>query len=176
MLDSVHQSAPLIRGTRTDATNCLGQRMLAPRFRVPPHQRTRCRVQKQRFDGNAFLDQRLKLLGHDVQRCCAADIHGDGDMGRFLFLLQRHKLHQQLGRQIVHTVITRIFQRMQCHGFARARHASDQNNFHSRRVGLTARHLVPRLQHLFGMRKRRARKPLATEHAGDFSDAFFALH
>ena len=61
-----------------------------------------------------------QLRRHQGQRVGAAHIHRNGDFGGAVLLLELHKGQQQFGWQVVHAVITGVFQRMQSHRFAGA--------------------------------------------------------
>ena len=114
----IYESPPIILGRMPRLG--LRQRVFAPGLGVAAHQGFGGCVQKQGFDNRALFAQFLELLGHDRQRRGAADIHGNCHAVGVLLLLQHHKLQQQLGRQVVHAVVARVFQRMQGHRLARA--------------------------------------------------------
>lgn len=105
-----------------------GQRMAAAGFREAAHQRVRRGIQEQRMHGHAFRAQPAQLLRHQGQCRGAAHVHGNGHPVAVVLVLQRHEGREQLRGQIVHAVVARVFQRMQRHGLAGARHARDQHD------------------------------------------------
>ena len=85
-----------------------------------------------------------ELLRHQRQRGGAAHVHGDGHLAGAVLLLQRDEGQQQLGRQVVHAVVAGVFQRVQGHRLARARHAGDQHHVEHRwQVSVTASLIGP---------------------------------
>ena len=66
-----------------------------------------------------------------MQRIGAAHIDGNRQTPLLVLLLELDERNQQLWRQVVHAVIARVLQGVKRHRFARAGHASDEDDVHA---------------------------------------------
>ena len=125
-LNDLHQILAAIRAFG------LRQRVAAAGFRKAAHQGAGGCIQKHHMQVQARGFEALQLLqlARQVgQAGGAARINRNGHAVAVVHVLQAHKVFQQLGRQVVHAVVAGVFQRMQGHGFAGARHSCNQHNF-----------------------------------------------
>ena len=113
----------------------LGQWVAAPGFGETAHQGAGGGVQEQHVQVHARGLEALQLLQLARQIGQArgtAGVDGDCHAVAMVYVLQAHKVGQQLGRQVVHAVVARVFQGVECDRLAGTRHAGDQHNFQIR--------------------------------------------
>ena len=102
--------------------------MIAPAFLEAAHQSCAVGLQKENLDGMGQIRQQFFQF---VKEVAAADVHHRSHLGYLSGLLAKlDELGQQLGRQVVHTVIAHILEGMHGHGFPGAGHARYDDDMH----------------------------------------------
>ena len=86
------------------------QRMAAAGFRVALHQRVGLGVEETQMHLDAAFAQFGQKAGKLGQRRAAAHVYAYGDALVTFFRKQPGQAHQQLGRQVVHAVVTAVLQ------------------------------------------------------------------
>ena len=110
-------------GVLANVAQQLALGVTAARFGKTAHQGSGGGIQKHHMQvqPRGFEALQLLQLARQIgQAGGAARVNRNRHALAVVGVLQAHKVFQQLGRQVVHAVVTGVFQGVQSHGFARA--------------------------------------------------------